>query len=847
MSARSRVNAQTSDASNSSTPSTRRVRSTTVRNRSSSYGSLGRRSTTDNDENQLSSESLERPKNNKPLARNQPRNSKSRLSTDEIQQIFIQNQMDDNDESPQTTSNSTVQIINSQSSSTHTTTNNLLQNLSLNDSSTTTLTILPNNVIDKKHIIDNEKVYNLFNKIDTNLFSCKTCQEEIKGGKYSTTNLRKHIGLTHKQPEYLYPSQRKSYFNKSNSITSERKKKLHLAVISCIIIDSRSFNDFNKKGMRTFLDEAVPGYVPPHRATVKAALSKRYQHHRHLLKIVLEKVQEIALTTDVWKNSRGTHFICLTAHFFDSKYRNISLTIGFRQLVGDHIAERLGNYILYELESLKITKKICSITTDNAANVICATNVSCFGIRYSCMAHNLNLVVQDGLHLHDTQYLKVSSGASNTTTTTTTTTPNYNSSSVDTATGDEDEIECSSSDEEQENLNGDNDDGDDWSDDDDLNNGGNLKGDEDLNESFEHDVQIQVDKNVETTDDTLLNICRLVERIRRFIRLVRRTYFINDYFKQEAQLKQLTGDGLVLDCKVRWNSSYYMIERFLNYDDVINQVILDPRVITPKITLPMINRLKNFFLNEQEWATLIDIRNLLSQFEHACRLMSRRKYQTLSLGYLILVGLANHLSKPLIIGPETEIQRFLRESLYNTFCYHINDKIACFLDPETIFLMTPNDKEKAHEFITNEARYRKLSSQTNSSASISSNTNNRTLLNKNSYQLNDFLARCGLPSHTTNSTRIDTNKSITEELSHYMNKIDSSTTFEDFWVANEKELPCLSVLVRSFNIRPVTSIPSESLFSIAAYVNRKQRCSLSPRTLMYSMLLRDADILQGLL
>ncbi|CAF4254127.1 unnamed protein product, partial [Adineta steineri] len=177
MRARSRVNARTSDASNSSIPSTRRVRSTTVRNRSSPYGPLGRRSTTDNDENQLSSESLERPKNNKPRAKNQPRNSKSRLSTDEIQQIFIQNQMDDNDESPQTKSNSTVQIINSQSSSTHTTTNNLLQNLSLNDSSTTTLTIVPNNVTDKKHIIDNEKVYNLFNKIDTNLFSCKTCQE----------------------------------------------------------------------------------------------------------------------------------------------------------------------------------------------------------------------------------------------------------------------------------------------------------------------------------------------------------------------------------------------------------------------------------------------------------------------------------------------------------------------------------------------------------------------------------------------------------------------------------------------------------------------------------------------
>ena len=174
-------------------------------------------------------------------------------------------------------------------------------------------------------------------------------------------------------------------------------------MISCIIRDSCSFNDFHKSGMREFLNVAVPGYIPSHRATVKANIIARFQLHRKSLRMVLSKVPEIALiTSDVWQNSGGTHVVSLTAHFFDRRYNSVSLTIGFRQLVGDHIAQRLRMYIQHELKSLKIENKICSITTDNASNIVAATtNYIYFGDRFSCLAHDLNLIVQDGLHLHD--------------------------------------------------------------------------------------------------------------------------------------------------------------------------------------------------------------------------------------------------------------------------------------------------------------------------------------------------------------------------------------------------------------------------------------------------------------
>lgn len=178
-------------------------------------------------------------------------------------------------------------------------------------------------------------------------------------------------------------------------------------------------------------------------------------------------------------------------------------------------------------------------------------------------------------------------------------------------------------------------------------------------------------------------------------------------------------------------------------------------------------------------------------------------------------------------------------------------QIACFLNPKTYRQMNDDVKDEAQQCIINEANKRKLSYRTISLAHTSSNTNISTLSNKysikNDDQLNRFLTGCGLEPLTISSTSVHLNTTIQQELTYYISKVPTCTTFEEFWTTHERELPCLSVLVRSFNIRPATSVPSESLFSIASYVNRKQRSSLSADTLRYSMILRDSELLATLI
>lgn len=114
--------------------------------------------------------------------------------------------------------------------------------------------------------------------------------------------------------------------------------------------------------MKHFLDVAVPNYKPLHRNTIARNIRTRYQLHRKKVKWILNKQKHIALTTDMWRNRAGYHFICITAHFL-YKYEMVSLCLSFRRFYGRSLATRITRFINNEIEKNGIQDKITSITT----------------------------------------------------------------------------------------------------------------------------------------------------------------------------------------------------------------------------------------------------------------------------------------------------------------------------------------------------------------------------------------------------------------------------------------------------------------------------------------------------
>ena len=83
---------------------------------------------------------------------------------------------------------------------------------------------------------------------------------------------------------------------------------------------------------------------------------------------------------------------------------------------------------------------------------------------------------------------------------------------------------------------------------------------------------------------------------------------------------------------------------------------------------------------------------------------------------------------------------------------------------------------------------------------------------------------------------------IREEISKFNLLVkENNFEIEEFWKKNISIMPKLASLVKKYLIIPGSSVASESAFSIANFIQRKERSSLSSKNLRYSILLRENE------
>ena len=126
-----------------------------------------------------------------------------------------------------------------------------------------------------------------------------------------------------------------------------------------------------------------------------------YYKYREELRSTLVNVKSIVLTVDIWTKNK-TSFLCLTGHIFNKRFETFPLVLEFHHFFGPHQADNIKRYIIYEITQLHIEQKVLAIVSDNGSDIRKAINDVKPGLRFSCFAHDINLVVKNGLTLHDT-------------------------------------------------------------------------------------------------------------------------------------------------------------------------------------------------------------------------------------------------------------------------------------------------------------------------------------------------------------------------------------------------------------------------------------------------------------
>ena len=115
---------------------------------------------------------------------------------------------------------------------------------------------------------------------------------------------------------------------------------------------------------------------------------------------------------------------------------------------------------------------------------------------------------------------------------------------------------------------------------------------------------------------------------------------------------------------------------------------------------------------------------------------------------------------------------------------------------------------------------------------------------KSTSTFDTFTELCGL--NRANRSTVCGGLTIDEELSCYIKAAQTCGQFQPFWNQYQTKLPRLAQIVRRFNAIPSTSVASEAAFSVAGFVNRKQRSALSSTSFRYSMVLKDKHLVDKL-
>ncbi|XP_019196619.1 PREDICTED: zinc finger BED domain-containing protein RICESLEEPER 3-like [Ipomoea nil] len=252
--------------------------------------------------------------------------------------------------------------------------------------------------------------------------------------KHGTSSLRLHVVNCLKNPHSKETRQSLLTFQPAPSSAGTQSSEgtegvlgtlvfdqdlIRRALAEMIILDELPFRIVEGQGFRKFVLVCCPRFKIPSRWTISRDIFKIFSDERvNLKKFFKTSSQRVSITTDTWTSVQRINYMCITAHFIDSEWKLQKKIISFVP-----IYSHKGESIAKALESCLLDwglKSVFSVTVDNASSNDTAlgflkkklgswgcTAVRCKYLHMRCIAHILNLVVQDELKECDSSVKKV--------------------------------------------------------------------------------------------------------------------------------------------------------------------------------------------------------------------------------------------------------------------------------------------------------------------------------------------------------------------------------------------------------------------------------------------------------
>ncbi|XP_054745524.1 E3 SUMO-protein ligase ZBED1-like [Anastrepha obliqua] len=173
------------------------------------------------------------------------------------------------------------------------------------------------------------------------------------------------------------------------------------AISEFVACSIQPFTLVEETSFRKLIKVLDPRYELPSRKTLKhVQMENLLIKMKAKLSTTLDKVDHLAITTDLWTSRASKSFITVTCHFIDEDYILRSAVLSTNLLLNEtnHSAQNIGETVRLVLDSWQIFHKVNAIVTDNDKTM----TKMCENIQkrnLPCFAHTLNLIVQEALKM----------------------------------------------------------------------------------------------------------------------------------------------------------------------------------------------------------------------------------------------------------------------------------------------------------------------------------------------------------------------------------------------------------------------------------------------------------------
>ncbi|XP_057333515.1 E3 SUMO-protein ligase ZBED1-like [Microplitis mediator] len=340
-----------------------------------------------------------------------------------------------------------------------------------------------------------------------------------------------------------------------------------------------------------------------------------------------------------------------------------------------------------------------------------------------------------------------------------------------------------------------------------------------------HTVNLVVTKAIQSTE----NLDLLLENVKDIVSYFKRSVNAAD------ELKKITGDNfnepsrLIQSVATRWNSTFYMLDRFLLLRKDVTNVLISQTSKTPNVIIG------------NDIAILQEITELLRPFEGVTRDVSGAKYETCG---KIIPTVYNLFEDLEALSCKSDVAKNLKNNLKCELKKRF-DKIEFNAIPAIAMLLDPRFKKMY--FQSSLAASKAISHVNDKLQSLKKSDEQRVVNNEN-----EILKLRGIWKHhekrAAESMKFVEENNIGHhfELKQYL-KEPPILINEDpiqYWNSRKSFFPSLYKIAEEYLIIPATSVPSERLFSTAGLIMTKRRNRIKPdkfQKILFLQCLDDKD------